>query len=82
MCAVVVHNFTFFAFRNSDLYTMKRSLTFTLAIACLSTLLTLPARGQYYPGMNRPGMGMGGGIPQASGPARPIIPNIAGGNRQ
>lgn len=42
----------------------------------LSALFTPPGLGQYYPGGGR--SGMGGGIPQASGPARPAIPNIAG----
>lgn len=55
---------------------MKRSLTFLLFIAGLNAWLTLPAFSQYYPGMNRPGMG--GGMMQSPGPSRPIIPNIAG----
>ncbi len=42
----------------------------------LSVLVSLPGFGQYYPGGGRSGMSRG--IPQASGPSRPAIPNIAG----
>lgn len=61
---------------------MKATATLFTGLTALSLLLTLPGFGQYYPGGGGYGRGMGGmgrsQIPQASGPTRPSIPNIAG----
>ena len=67
--------FTFVPYPNPA-YRMKITRLLVLSAFGLSAMVTLPSFGQYYPGSTR--SGMGGGIPQASGPARPAIPNIAG----
>lgn len=62
--------------RNRLLPASTRTALYTIS---LIALIASSACGQYYPGAGMGGMGgRQRGIPQASGPSRPSIPNIAG----